>query len=182
MINNVLKDIARFVHQYNSYFTDYFPIAWQDRETGCVFAENSAGDKPCILPNDTLGDMFFLIPETKGNIVSAPQFAITDIYNTANEMRVPVRLVAFMDRVDHWALLQNLTNTLQAYTTHPLQLTQFMWDIEQILAAEMKGAEVEDMAAAMQRLATFTAVSISFSINTAIPFQTINCIKPPCKC
>lgn len=177
MILQELDRMKDFILNYNKYFGAGYANAWQ--EIGYVFASTPAG-RASIFPNDRKGDYFYL---RNGGRASFDTKASEQVYDGAISVvgcTIPLFLVAVVKDADEIRLLMNLVNTLQAFSL-AIALKNTIWSREEVVMQELKGADEEDLAAALKNLKTEAIVSLEFNYRIPLELEDPNCITEPCK-
>lgn len=183
MLNAELKKIADFIKLHNGYFADGFSYAWQDGETGHIYATMN-GDRRPIFPDDRLSDYFYLRPLRNAALEADRQlFPLMGCNPSGTVINTSVRLVATVNKADADLLVARLINVL-AFANTSIRLTSFNTNAEEVLIDEMKGAAYEDVEAALQRITRdLSIISIDFILRIDFAFKTLNCLPeicPPC--
>ncbi len=180
MFKQALNRIKAHIEATNPYFQHGFAAAWQDEETGGIFARDRS-ELASIFPSDRLGDYFYLRDEKTAAIAGGPQHSTGGCCPDGGAtLTGSVHLVAIVRKADADVLAENLINALALHTDDAISLTSVLWNREDVTEREMERANKEDFFAALQRLTDETIVSITFSLSVEMDFRAADCFPNPC--
>lgn len=169
-----LKD---FILQKNSYFSAGFANAFKDETTRTILVQDGS-DMKMLLPNDTLGNYFYLRNDSSFSYDAAEAQRLADGGSqrlSFNDM-ILVYLVAVVKNADAYLLIENLRNTCMLYDDMNVQPVSSVWKRELVLIEELQKMKADDIAASLQRLKDETIVKISLAVSKL--FIPANCIQP----
>lgn len=169
-MNNYLQNIASFILQYNTYFDRGFSNAYQ--------SANGVQDGATVLmPNDALGDYFYLRPSPALSITTNEQGRVTDCAVPA-ALNAQVNLIAVVRNADSVLLANNLITTLSQYQ---LPIGSVIMQSEEVIQQELGRMDREQIDATLQRLQPNTKIiAIAFTARISLPFIKIDCLPNPC--
>lgn len=181
MFSQQLKNISAFIKKHNPFFQTGFHFAWQDEETGYIWARDGADRKP-IFPDDRFGDYFYLRVIRNGKIEDDPmRFPSMGCTKPGVMINTTVRLVPVVQNADADLLLQRLVNCLGLYSGE-IRLSSFNWDADTVTLNEMSRAADEEVMTALQRIKRGMAiVAIDFQLSLELPFKNLNCLPEICE-
>ena len=181
MFKTINDDLAAHIIEHNPFFSSGFGNAWQDEETGYVYADVNSGRK-AIFPDDRLGNYFYLRPT--GNVIfqeDQDRFPRYDCKMSGTMAKVDVRLVAVVTTsADADLLMQRLINTL-GFSDALIQLGNGNLNREQVVVTEMRYAEADEKLQALQNLKKEVIVSIDFTMITEVDFSILACLNNICR-
>lgn len=169
-MTNYLTDITNFILQYNTYFNRGFSNAYQT-------ADGVHDGEHVLFPVDTLGDYFYLRPNTPLSITVNERDRITD-RAVPMALNASVNLVAMVKNADPVLLVNNLINTL---TRFPLPVSSVVIQPEEVVQQEIGRMGADDLRATLARLhRSTTLVSVVFTARLKLPVIDLNCLPNPC--
>lgn len=162
----------------NDYFANGYAIVYKDEE-GRVIAYDNAPTP--VMPNDTLGNYFYLRYDGDNRLVAKQTERLTDCgaSRILFEDTLTVQLVAVVADAAELTLRNNLINTAMAYTGIIAIPTLANLNREQVVLAELKGMEADNIQAALQRLGNWTIIRLT--LNLIDQYTPTDCIDEPCK-
>lgn len=176
MLNTQIETLKDYIIQYNPYFNNGYTGVVLNEKTGMVH-----NNEP-VFPMDTLGDYFYLRTEDGLRFDFNEQFRISDCIAPTG-VTASMVLVACVNNADADKLLNNLTNTILAYTASNIRLRSAIFESDDVVLQELRKMQAESIDAALQRLkSSYTIVSIKFEISDRYNFQKPSCNVNPCKC
>lgn len=169
-----------YVLSQNTYLGKGFAVAFKDEQTKKVYCRDGTELTP-VMPNDTLGDYFYIRYERgvkfstdlNGRIADCAELGLA--FN--DEMQVV--LVVCVRDADEFTLLNNIRLTCSKFPTFKAVPVGATLIRELVVANEMAGAEKDDLLAALQRLGNWTVISVNINLNSQ--YLPTNCITNPCK-
>lgn len=179
MITDKLRD---FILDHNRYYTTGYADAYLDPIKGEIFARLPSGDLISLMPNDTLGDYFYIRINESMSFVRGP--VISDCGNNGYLAKLSCTLVSVIKSADAADTLFNLASTLQQAETGTIELTGCNWRTQGVIFNECKafGDKNEAAIEALTRVTDECIVSVSFNYITPFPLISLDCIEKPCKC
>lgn len=169
-----IQDIKERIMEKNTYFNNGYAIAF-NRGDGVYY--NDSNGYINLLPNDTLGNYFYI----RGNDIITHNTA-TEIANCLGyeyNDTLEITLVAVVKDADSGVLIENLRNTLSSIRDIKVTLSRTQYIREQVMINELRGVEREEVNKALQRLKNENIISITSIIQDTYPVS--NCIIDPCK-
>lgn len=173
-----LIELVDFIKLHNPYFANGFAGAWQDAETGQVWAPTTAGRRP-VFPEDQLGSMFYLRVGPM-RYEEAEYYPVADCQNTGTDVVSDVTMVAVVRDADPIMLIERLTNTIALFDASAIRLKGAVAVREDVVLAEISRADDKTKQTAVQRLRNQAVVSITFTFRTPTGFKTLDCLPPIC--
>lgn len=170
MIRQLMDEIGAMIAQYNPYFDKYFTGVELNEETGLV----NNGEQ-VLFPTDINGNYFYIrVPSKLGAVYTSTQSIHT------LDLSVSLVVVACMRDADPYELYWNIVSTIGRGCSYGKRFTDFLVHNEDVIMQELAHWKDEDIAAALQRSADFTLVSVNFTLTYTQPFLQLNCIEKPC--
>jgi len=177
-----LEALKDYILAQNPYFQKGFANAFKVRNVGSdsnskVFSRDKSGDLVVVSPQDTFGNYFYLKNET--GITYRAAYAITGT-DTVYEETINIAFVAFLKEGDNMKVANNIKNTLMMYNKCSVRAipVNVVWNREQIIIEELAGISDDDIAAALQRLGSWTVVKLNFQFIK--PSEVSRCIEDIC--
>lgn len=174
-----LLDLTEFIKLHNPFFANGFSGAWQDAETGQVWAPSTAGRRP-VFPEDQLGNMFYLRVARPLRFEESELYPMADCQITGTDVTIEVVLVATVRDADPIMLIERLTNTIALFDASAIKLNGAAVVREDVVLAELSRADEKAKEAALQRLRNQAIISITFTFRTPVGFKTLDCLPPIC--
>lgn len=157
-----LEQIIKFILEHNPYYSGgYMARPSRLRE---------------VFPDDTKGDHFIMILEDDMRI-SSRSSARADMCASPAIVESNTRIVAMIRGADHFAMAENLINTLQALG---VKIGSMTIDEEAIIDKLIKGKEEQN--AAKARVGDYSIVSVNFTTSYIVHPKQLSCITSPCSC
>jgi len=172
------EQLRAFIHTKNNYFHHGFANAFRSDVTGTVWVRKHQ-DMQCLLPDDTLGNYFYLRNETLIKHDPLPAERISDggtqrlsFLDTAT-----VYLVAIVHNADEYLLIENLRNAAMAYDHMNVVPVSSNSNREYVIADELSKMRTDDVAATLKRFTAQTVVRLTLQVSKT--FIPSNCIVNP---
>lgn len=177
MYHEQLKALGEYIKDHNPYFANGFTYAWQDTETGQIWAE-SGGKRP-VFPEDRLGNMFYL-RITSIDFQDAEYFPMLNCQSTGTDAVLSIVMVCVVKDADPVLLLSRITNTLALFGAGDIKLLKADVIRESVTLTELNKADEAARRAALQRLKNQAVISINFTFRIPVDFQALDCLPPIC--
>jgi len=174
--NAIIKHLLR----HNPFVAQGFAHAWQDGETGMIWADAPKGRR-VIFPADNLGDYIYLRTLQAGSLRDDFQKFAQHIGCKRGGMVATsqVRLVAVINGADADALTHRVLNVLAMYDTSAVLPTAMQWNRELVVASEMDEAQEQEVEAALRRLKKEAIISIDFTLTASVRFTKLEQVCLP---
>lgn len=180
MTTNQLIAFKDYILAQNTYISKGFAVAFKDTVSKQVLC-HSGTDFVQVMPNDTLGNYFY-IRYVKGIEFTADynsRIADNQKLNLSYLDKMPVVLVFVVKDADPYALLDNIRVTCAGFSNFKVIPTGAVTIPEIVIQDEMSGADKGDIQAALQRAGGYTIISVSATITKQ--YYPTKCISDPCK-
>lgn len=174
------EQLRSHILNMNNYFHHGFANAFRSEVTGAIWVQKH-GDMQCLLPDDTLGNYFYLRTEPLIRHDAQAGERLTDggTQRLSFSDVAIVQLVAIVHSADAYLLISNMRNATMAYKDMNVVPTASTWNREKIITEELAGMKPDDIAAALKRFTDQTVVKLTLQVSkTFIPG---NCIVNPIK-
>lgn len=177
---NDFEQLRTHILSRNTYFHHGFANAFRSDTTGAIWVQKHK-DMQCLMPDDTLGNYFYLRNEP--SIKYQPQYA--ERISDGGPQRLSfldsttVYLVAIVHNADAYLLMENLRNTVMAYADMNAVPSNSNSNREDVIADELQKMKADDVAAVLKRLTTQTIVRLTLNVSKV--FIPGNCIVNPIK-
>lgn len=174
------ENLRNHIHTRNNYFHHGYANAFRSDVTGAIWA-HKLKDMQCLLPDDTLGNYFYLRTDATIRLEPQPAERLTDggAQRVGFLDAVTVYLVAIVSNADAFRLIENLRNTAMSYADMNVLPVSASWNREQIVTEELAKMKADDVAAALKHYNDETIVKLTMNVSkTFIPG---NCIVNPVK-
>ncbi len=167
-----------FILDKNTYFNHGFANAYKD-DIGQAVYVRSGKDRQRVMPADNLGNYFYLRNDAwmKHEAKELQKITDTGTQRLTFLDTMSVQLVAVVNNVDVYQLIENLRNSVMMYEVLDVHPVTSSWNREQVVATELAKMNAEDINAALKRLKDETIVRIGLSMNKI--FIPGSCIKEP---
>jgi hypothetical protein len=180
MLTEDFENLRNHIHNKNNYFHHGFANAFRSDVTGSIWAQKLK-DMQCLLPDDTLGDYFYL--RTEAGIKYDPQQA--ERLADGGPQRLSfldtamLYLIAIVRGADAFRLIENLRNAAMSYADMNVLPIAASWNREQVVTEELTKMKSDDVAAALKRYTDETVVRLTMNVSKT--FVPGNCIVNPVK-
>lgn len=178
MYSDRLIALVDFIKLHNPFFANGFAGAWQDQDTGQVWAPTVSGRRP-VFPEDQLGNMFYLRVGPM-RFEESELYPMADCQTTGTDVNLDLILIATVRDADPLMLIQRLTNVVSLFDASAITLKGAMSNRESVVLAELSRADDKAKDAALQRLRNQALISITFTFRTPVGFKTLDCLPPIC--
>lgn len=179
MYTTHLHELTEFLKLHNPFFANGFFGAWQDGETGQVWAPTTNGRRP-VFPEDQLGSMFYLRVSNIRFEEETDLYPVLDCQATGTDAILAVVLIATVRDADPLMLIQRLSNTLALFNANAVKLGTASAVREEVVLSELARADEAAKQAALQRLRNQAIISITFTFRTQVGFKALDCLPPIC--
>lgn len=172
--------LRSFIHNKNNYFHHGFANAFRSDATGAIWVQKY-NDMQCLLPDDTLGNYFYMRAEQTVKHEPQPAERLSDggTQRLSFLDSATVYLVAIVHNADEYLLIENLRNAAMAYEDMNVIPTSSNSNREYVIADELSKMRTDDVMAALKRLTTQTVVRLTLQVSKT--FVPSNCIVNPVK-
>lgn len=180
MQSNDFEQLACFIMSKNTFFHDSYANVHRDETSNAIY-HTQGNERKMVLPNDKLGNFFYLRNEPAITYEAIPAERLTD----SNAQRLSfldtqlVQLVAVVQYADAYRLIELLRNTCMLYEDMNVQPVSSVANREQVLLEEMPKMKADDMQAALQRLKNETIIRLTLRVSKM--FIPGSCITNPCQ-
>jgi hypothetical protein len=180
MLSADFEQLKEFILAKNSYISYGFANAFKDAAANAIYVK-SGSDMQCLLPNDVLGNYFYLRNDAGMKHEAQMPERVTDSGTQRLSFldTITVNLVAIVNDADAYKLIANLRNTAMQYEAMNVQPIASNWNREQIITDELAKMKSDDVAAVLQRLRNETIVRLTLQVSKI--FIPSNCITDPFK-
>lgn len=179
MYTKHLLELAEFIKLHNPFFANGFSGAWQDGDTGQMWAQTTAGRRP-VFPEDQLGNMFYLRVSNIRFEEEADLYPVLDCVPTGTDTVLAVTLVATVRDADPLMLIERLSNTIALFGANAVKLNGANAVREDVVLSELARADDTAKQAALQRLHNQAIISITFTFRMQVGYKALDCLPPIC--
>lgn len=174
------EQLRSHIHNRNNYFHHGFANAFRSDATGAIWVQKY-DDMQCLMPDDTLGNYFYLRNEqlVKHEPREAERLSDGGTQRLSFLDSTTAYLVAIVHNADEYLLIENLRNAAMAYEDMNVIPLSSNSNREYIIADELSKMRTEDMQAVFKRLTTQTIVRLTLQVSKT--FIPSNCIVNPVK-
>jgi hypothetical protein len=179
MIPQVLEGLKDFILSKNTVFHNGYANAYRNELRYTIYTKTGNELLP-LLPNDTLGNYFYLRHEDaiQHEPSSAERLADSGSGRLSFLDTIIIQLVAFADKACAYTLIDNLRNTLMMFDGLHAQPITSMFESTKILVAELPKISNEQQHALLQRVKDETIIRIT--LKASLLFTPSNCINNAC--
>lgn len=180
MLTEDFEQLRAFIHNKNNYFHHGFANAFRSDATGAIWVQKYK-DLQCLLPDDTLGNYFYLRNEALVKHEPLPTERLSD--GGAQRLSfldsITVYLVAIVHNADEYVLIENLRNAAMSFEDMNVIPVSSNSNREYVIADELSKMKTDDVLATLKRLTTQTVVRVTLQVSKT--FIPSSCIVNPVK-
>lgn len=176
-----LNRLKAFILQHNPYFKNGYHNAWIDPKGHVVVPILKDGEFLPVMPNDTLGDYFYLRLPQQFSLGESIAFTINDC-EKGIVASGQLTLIAYVHDADPDLLIDNLLNTILQYDNQLVGVNSFITQPELVVMQELAKMDKKELMKALQNIPdNVSIVSLVFTLRTPFQYKKLSCITKPCK-